>query len=55
MPKNTYHATHEAYNLGTVRGARALNMEADVGSISVGKKADLVEFDTLSPAMTHPA
>ncbi|OGM39566.1 hypothetical protein ABOM_011786 [Aspergillus bombycis] len=41
----------EAFNLGTIQGARAINMEAQIGSLAVGKKADIVVFDTSSPGM----
>jgi len=36
-----------ALEMGTLHGARALLMEDQIGSLSVGKKADLVLFDTL--------
>lgn len=41
----------DVYNLGTILGARAIGMEKDVGSLKVGKKADIVIFDGRSPSM----
>jgi 5-methylthioadenosine/S-adenosylhomocysteine deaminase len=40
--------------MATIDGARALGMEDEIGSIEVGKKADLVVFD-LNHANTMPA
>ena len=44
-------SVEEVFNQGTINGARAVRMEDQIGSIAVGKKADLVVFDAASPAM----
>lgn len=41
----------EAFNLGTINGARAVHMEQQLGSLAEGKLADVVIFDALSPGM----
>ncbi|MDB5395754.1 MAG: amidohydrolase [Rhodospirillales bacterium] len=40
---------HQALEMATVNGARALNMSDQIGSLAVGKKADLVLHDTDRP------
>jgi cytosine/adenosine deaminase-related metal-dependent hydrolase len=50
-PRNTKQKVEDAFNLGTIQGARAIKMEDQIGSLAVGKLADLVIFDALSPAM----
>ena len=50
-PSGVSYTTADAFKMGTIQGARALCMEKEIGSIEVGKKADLVIFDALSPAM----
>lgn len=43
--------TLQAFNLATVKGARAIGMADMIGSIAVGKFADLVFWDMRSPGM----
>lgn len=49
--KGVAYTVEDAFNLGTIQGARAIRMENEVGSLAVGKKADLVIFDGQSPGM----
>jgi hypothetical protein len=44
-------SVHEAYNLGTILGAQAVGLDDEIGSLAVGKKADIVIFNTKTPAM----
>ena len=43
----------KALEMATIDGARAIGMEAQIGSLEVGKRADLVLFDTSGPHW-HP-
>ncbi|KAG9526402.1 Metallo-dependent hydrolase, partial [Aureobasidium melanogenum] len=54
-PRSVYKTVEEAFNLGTVQGARAVHMQDQIGSMSVGKVADLVIFDATSVAMVCAA
>lgn len=55
VPKKTNKTVEEAFNLGTIGGARAVRMEDQIGSLAVGKRADIVVFDSLSPSMIAAA
>ena len=50
-PKKPRATVQAAFNLATIKAARAVKMEKDIGSIAVGKMADLVIFDTSSPSI----
>lgn len=43
---------HTVFDMATVSGARALHMEKSIGSLEVGKKADIVLLDMHSPHLT---
>lgn len=50
-----HYTVTEAYNLATIRGARAAKMGDRVGSIAEGKQADLAIFSGTSPGMVGAA
>jgi cytosine/adenosine deaminase-related metal-dependent hydrolase len=55
MPNKVCRTAHDAFLMGTIRGARALGMDNEIGTIDVGKRADILIFDALSPAMSPAA
>jgi cytosine/adenosine deaminase-related metal-dependent hydrolase len=55
FPKHVKHRVEQAFNLGTIQGARAVGLEDVIGSIEVGKLADIVIFDGKTPGMLAAA
>ncbi len=51
VPLTVGYSVEEAFNLATIRGAHAMKMLDQIGSIAEGKLADLVIFDANSPSM----
>lgn len=51
----TAFSARQALRLATIDGARALGLDAELGSLEVGKRADVVLVDTTGPAWTPHA
>ena len=43
--------SHETIAMGTIKGAEALGLDDEIGSIEIGKKADIILIDTNSANM----
>ncbi|KAM0190686.1 hypothetical protein ACHAPA_010612 [Fusarium lateritium] len=54
-PRHISKTVQEAFNLGTIQGARAIGKEDQLGSIAEGKLADLVIFDANTPELACAA
>ncbi|KAF9767547.1 hypothetical protein IL306_015276 [Fusarium sp. DS 682] len=50
-PRKISKTVQDAFNLGTIQGARAIGREDQLGSIAEGKLADLVIFDANTPEL----
>lgn len=55
IPKKVNKTVEEAFNLGTIQGARAIGRESELGSLAVGKKADILIWDATTPGMVCAA
>lgn len=55
IPKRVNKTIEEAFNLGTIAGARAVGRGTELRSLKVGKKADILVWDAASPGMVCAA
>ena len=45
-------SARDMIKMATLNGAKALNMDDEIGSLEVGKKADIILIDTRKPHLT---
>ncbi|RGP78950.1 hypothetical protein FLONG3_2855 [Fusarium longipes] len=50
-PRHISKTVQDVFNLGTIQGARAIGKEEQLGSIAVGKLADIAIFDANTPEL----
>lgn len=55
IPGKVYKTVQEAYALGTIQAARGIGMGDEIGSLAVGKLADIIIFDSLTSGMVGAA
>lgn len=55
IPGKIYKTVQEAYALGTIQAARGIGMGDKIGSLAVGKLADIIVFDGLTSSMVCTA
>lgn len=54
-PRQLDTSVNEVFQLSTIKGARAVNMQDQIGSLEEGKLADIIIFDGQSPGMVCAA
>ncbi len=52
IPRKLHSSAEAVFNLGTVKGARALGKADQIGRLQAGMLADIVVFDTTTPGMS---
>lgn len=50
-PNAISYKVEDAFNLGTIRGAKAIGLDKEIGTLEVGKRADVIIFEGTSPSM----
>jgi cytosine/adenosine deaminase-related metal-dependent hydrolase len=55
IPSGASVSVQDVYDLGAIKGARALGMEAQIGSLEEGKLVDILVYDMVSPGIVSTA